>query len=155
MSDYRQLAEQIRAALHVDISLSEAMIAGDALDALVAALEEARKERLDALDDLSNVEAELQLRTGEVAAHRPVNARKTLLDALPRVVDPVTGIVYWRDDKGILRPRTLTRNGEPVAVEQVAGWFPIQFQCPACGVSFTVKKETSERIFCSPRCALL
>jgi len=28
----------------------------------------------------------------------------------------------------------------------------VYFQCPACGGSFKVASETSERIFCSPRC---
>jgi hypothetical protein len=40
-------------------------------------------------------------------------------------IDPETGVVYWRDEKGILRPRVQTNtNGEVVGYEQVAGWFP-------------------------------
>lgn len=39
--------------------------------------------------------------------------------------DPETGVIYCRDDKGILRPRVLTNaDGEVIAYEQAEGWFP-------------------------------
>lgn len=32
---------------------------------------------------------------------------------------------------------------------------PVYFACPACGASFKVRSETSERIFCSHECIRL
>lgn len=53
--------------------------------------------------------------------------------------DPETGVIYWRNEHGILRPRVLTNaDGKAIAYEQAEGWFsgrvgaPDEADCGSC-----------------------
>lgn len=48
--------------------------------------------------------------------------------------DPETGVIYWRDENGILRPRVLTNaDGDVISYEQAAGWFSGRVGVPEVG----------------------